>query len=122
MNTLLMSLAYRSSSVPRSCHGSCCSTARSVVHDCGHLKSGSIALTSNDCASTEPFLVAFGGAVGNRLGLAPGFEMTFPIHTNGTRPVNIPVPPRSSVCRSPTAFQLKPTRGENSGLALGSLL
>ncbi|MCH9029295.1 MAG: hypothetical protein IH819_06690, partial [Bacteroidetes bacterium] len=25
---------------------------------------------------------------GKRLGLAPGFEMTFPIHTNGTRPVN----------------------------------
>src|SRR6188472_2612656 len=96
--------------------------ARSVVHDCGHLKFGSIALRSNDCASTELSCVALGGAVGYRFGFAPGLEMTFPTHTNGIRPVKIPVPPRSCVWRSPTTFQLKPTRGENSGFASGRRL
>ena len=62
---------------------------------------------------------AFGGA---RFGFAPGFEMTLPTHTNGTRPVKMPVPPRICVLRSPTAFQLNPMRGENSSLAPGSLL
>ena len=60
--------------------------------------------------------------VGNRFGFAPGLEITLPIHTNGTRPVKMPVPPRIWVSRSPAAFQLNPTRGENSGLAPGSLL
>src|SRR5829696_7807461 len=97
--------------------------ARSVVHDCGHLKSGSIALRSNDCASTELSCVSLGGVfVGYRFGFAPGLEMTLPIHTNGIRPVKIPVPPRSCVCRSPTTFQLKPTRGEKSGVASGRRL
>src|SRR4051794_4725952 len=96
--------------------------ARSVFHYCGHLKRGSIALRSNDCCTTELSCVALGGAVGNRFGFAPGLEMTLPTHTNGIRPVKIPVPPRSCVRRSPTAFQLKPTRGEKRGFASGRRL
>ena len=101
--------------------------ARSVVHTCGHLKFGATALTSNDCARVEESLAGPWGRTGApdwgyRFGLAPGLEITFPIHTKGTRPVKMPVPPRTCVCRSPTAFQLNPTRGANNGLAPGSLL
>src|SRR5512141_2758332 len=94
----------------------------SVVHTCGHSKSDVIALRSNDCASTDPFLVLIGGFGAARFGLAPGFEITLPIQTNGTRPVNNPVPPRICVERSPAAFQLKPSRGEIITLVPGSLL
>src|SRR2546430_16187125 len=101
--------------------------ARSVVHTCGHLKLGATALTSNDCARVDESLAGPWGrngalAYGYSSVSAPGLEITFPIHTKGTRPVKIPVPPRTWVCRSPTAFQLKPTRGANNGLAPGSLL
>src|SRR6266566_6288757 len=103
--------------------------ARSVVHTWGHLKLGATALTSNDCARVEESFAGPWGRSGPvcvfglyRLVLAPGFEITFPIQTNGTRPVKIPVPPRTWVCRSPTAFQLNPTRGANNGLAPGSWL
>src|SRR6059058_1820796 len=94
--------------------------ARSVVHTCGHLKFGATALTSNDCARVdeswgEP--LGRNGPLGYSNVSAPGLEITFPIHTNGTRPVKMPVPPRTCVCRSPTAFQLNPTRGANNGLA-----
>src|SRR6266850_386346 len=99
--------------------------ARSEVQTCGHLNFGFTALTSNDCASVEESPgdpVGRCGPPGNRFGLAPGFESTFPIHTNGTRPVKMPVPPRTCVRRSPEAFQLKPTRGDHRAVALGSLL
>src|SRR5213080_2701013 len=99
--------------------------ARSVVHTCGHLNFGFTAFTSNDCARVEESeLDPLGrnGPTGYKLGLAPGLEITFPIHTNGTRPVKMPVPPRSWVRRSPEAFQLKPRRGDHSAAALGSLL
>src|SRR3989440_10544722 len=101
--------------------------ARSVVHTCGHLNFGFTAFKSNDCASVDESLgepVGLRGAPlpGKRFGLAPGFEITFPIHTNGTRPVKMPVPPRTCVVRSPEAFQLKPTRGDHSAAAPGSLL
>src|SRR5881396_1563309 len=101
--------------------------ARSVVQTCGHLNFGFTALTSNDCARVEESSgdpVGRSGApdAGYRFGLAPGFEITLPIHTKGTRPVKIPVPPRSWVRRSPDAFQLKPRRGDHSAVALGNLL
>src|SRR2546425_13178419 len=120
-----MSLEYTSSSVPSTPPESSWSTARSVVHTCGHLNFGFTALTSNDCARVEESPgepVGRSGPTGYRFGLAPGFESTFPIHTNGTRPVKIPVPPRTWGRRSPEAFQLKPSRGDQSGVALGSLL
>src|SRR5204863_1770102 len=99
--------------------------ARSVVHTCGHLKFGATALTSNDCARVDESLAGpwgRNGPLGYSNVSAPGLEITFPIHTKGTRPVKMPVPPRTCVCRSPAAFQLNPTRGESSGVAPGSLL
>src|SRR5437660_10048533 len=101
--------------------------ARSVVQTCGHLKFGAIAFTSNDCASVEESWAEpvgrWGAPVaGNRFEFAPGFEIAFPTHTNGTRPVKIPVPPRTRVRRAPEAFPSKPRRGDQSGVAPGSLL
>src|SRR5207247_760553 len=116
---------YPSSSVPSSTPGSWWSIARSVVQTCGHLNFGFTAFTSNDCWSVEESPgdpVGRNGPTGNKFALAPGFESTFPIHTNGTRPVKMPVPPRTWVRRSPEAFQLKPRRGDHSAAALGSLL
>src|SRR3990172_2827274 len=107
--------------------GSRRSTARLVVQTDGHLKSGSMALRSNDCwrmdeSPGEPVAICCPPVLNgpHRLGFAPGFDITFPTHTNGTRPVKTPVPPRTCVERSPEAFQLNPTRGENMGLAPGS--
>src|SRR6266566_2878778 len=124
-----MSFEYTTSSVPSRPPGSWWSTARSVVQTCGHLKFGFTALTSKDCARVDESLAGPWGrsgpvcvAVLYRLGLAPGSEITFPIHTNGTRPVKIPVPPRTWVRRSPAAFQLKPRRGDQRAVAPGSLL
>src|SRR5881409_3254684 len=99
--------------------------ARSEVQTCGHLKSGSIALTSNDWARVEESAlppVGCSGPLGYRFGLAPGLEITLPYHTNGMRPVKIPVPPRTCVRRSPDAFQLNPRRGDHSAVVPGSLL
>ena len=48
--------------------------------------------------------------------------MLLPIHTNGSLPVKIPVPPLSCVDLSPVTSQLNPTRGEKSGVVSGSLL
>src|SRR5438445_12121970 len=100
--------------------------ARSVVHTCGHLKFGATALTSNDCARVDESLAGPSGRTGApdwgyRFGLAPGLEITFPIHTTGTRPVKTPVLPRTWVCRSPTALQLNRTRGANNVSARGDL-
>src|SRR6266566_1697730 len=125
MTIAWMSFPYTSSSVPSSPPGSWWSIARSVVQTCGHLNFGFTALTSNDCWSVEESPgdpVGRSGPAGNKFGLAPGFESTFPIHTNGTRPVKMPVPPRTWVRRSPEAFQLKPRRGDHSAAAFGSLL
>src|SRR2546421_12064912 len=99
--------------------------ARSVVRTGGHLKLGATALPSNDCARVdeswgEP--LGRNGPLGYSNVSAPGLEITFPIHTNGTRPVKMPVPPRSWVRRSPDAFQLNPKRGDHSGVAAGNLL
>src|SRR2546429_3175627 len=83
-----MSFPYTSSSVPSSPPGSWWSIARSVVQTCGHLNFGFTALTSNDCWSVEESLgdpVGRNGPAGNKFGLRPGFESTFPIHTNGDR-------------------------------------
>src|SRR5437764_15405435 len=103
--------------------------ARSVVHTCGHLNFGFTAFKSNDCARVEESELDPVGRkvpvcvfVLYRFEFAPGFEITFPIHTNGTRPVKMPVPPRTCVVRSPEAFQLKPRRGDHSAAAAGSLL
>src|SRR5216117_1175439 len=125
MTIAWMSFPYTSSSVPSSPPGSWWSIARSVVQTCGHLNFGFTAFTSNDCWSVEESPgdpVGRNGPTGNKFALAPGFESTFPIHTNGTRPVKMPVPPRTWVRRSPEAFQLKPRRGDHSAAALGSLL
>src|SRR5439155_13579189 len=122
MTIAWMSFPYTSSSVPSSPPGSWWSIARSVVQTCGHLNFGFTALTSNDCWRVEESLgdpVGRNGPAGNKFGLRPGFESTFPIHTNGTRPVKMPVPPRTWVRRSPEAFQLKPRRGDHSAAALG---
>jgi hypothetical protein len=86
------------------------------------LKSVTIELRSNDCANVELSPVSRTGPTGNRFGFAPGLEITLPIHTNGTRPVKMPVPPRTWVWRSPLAFQLNPTRGEKRGSAPGRSL
>src|SRR5436853_7943526 len=118
-----MSFPYMTSSVPRSPPGSWWSIARSVVQTWGHLNLGFTAFTSKDCASVEESLglpVGRTGPVGKRFVLAPGFEITLPIHTNGTRPVNTPVQPRTCVRRSPEAFQLKPRRGDRRRRAPGS--
>src|SRR5437667_10530252 len=99
--------------------------AKSLVHTCGHLKFWAMALTSNDCCrldESEPEPVGRRGPVGKRLGLAPGLESALPYHTNGMRPVKIPLPPRTCVRRSPETFQLKPMRGDHRGVAPGSLL
>src|SRR6476659_2479342 len=113
MYTLCRSFEYSASRVPRVCHPNCRSTATFVVHVCGHLKSGAMAFRSNDCCSTDSFRVAMGGADGKRFGFAPGLEITLPIHTKGTRPVNTPLPPRSRIDWSPLTSQLKPTRGDS---------
>src|SRR5258705_9504070 len=124
MNTLCRSFEYNSSSVPNRSQGRRRSAARSVVHVCGHLKPGAMAFTSNDCWSTDSLRVGTTGAVGdgNRFGFAPGFEITLPIHTNGTRPVNTPLPPRSRIVWSPFTSQLKPTRGDHMTVVPGSAL
>src|SRR6266571_2315410 len=123
------SLAYTSSRVPSRPHGSCWSMAKSLVHTCGHLKFWAMALTSNDCASVDESELDPVGRSGpvcvfglNRFGLAPGLEITLPYHTNGMRPVKMPLPPRTWVRRSPETFQLKPMRGDHRGVAPGSLL
>src|SRR5437764_6066436 len=103
--------------------------ARSVVQTDAHLTFGFTMFKSNHCARVEESELDPVGRkvpvcvfVLSRFEFAPGFEITFPIHTNGTRPVKMPVPPRTCVRRSPTAFRLNPTRGANRGVAPGSLL
>jgi len=60
------------------------------------LKSLAIAFKSKDCCNSELSFVLICSApgAGGKLGLAPGFEILFPIQTKGIRPVKIPVPPR----------------------------
>src|SRR6266850_7211109 len=55
------------------------------------------------------------------------WEMPFTVyaletHTNAGRPVKRPAPPRTTVLDSPSTSQLKPARGDHSGLPLGTLL
>ena len=50
----------------------------------------------------------------------PVLPIWFEIHTKAGLPVNTPVPPRTCVLRSLNTSQLKPTRGDHSGLASGS--
>src|SRR5438874_11477455 len=97
-----MSFPYLTSSVPGRPPESWWSIARSVVQTCGHLNFGFTALMSNDCARVDESELEPVGRRGPvcvfglyRFGFAPGFEITLPIHTNGTRPVNTPVPPRT---------------------------
>src|SRR2546425_12445740 len=103
--------------------------ARSLVQTCGHLKFWAMALTSNDCCRMDESALDPVGRTGPvcvkgsyRFGLAPGLESTLPYHTNGMRPVKIPLPPRTWVRRSPETFQLKPVRGDPRGGAPGSLV
>src|SRR5439155_23534791 len=99
------------------------------VHTCGRLKLRAMALTSNDCCRMEQPALDAVGRTGPvcvkglyRFGLAPGLEITLPYHTNGMRPVKIPLLPRTWVRRAPETFQLKPMRGDHRGVAPGSLL
>src|SRR5262245_50010141 len=112
------------SAVPSRFQGSWRSMAKSVVQTCGHLKSSTMAFTSNDvCRIDESPGEPLGICVaefGYRFGLLPGFEITFPYHTKGIRPVKTPVPPRTCVERFPAAFQLNPMRGENITWVPGS--
>src|SRR5207247_3113143 len=103
--------------------------AKSLVHTCGHLKFWAMALTSNDCCRMDESALDPVGRTGPvcvkglyRFGLAPGLAITLPYHTNGMRPVKIPLPPRTWARRSPETFQLKPMRGDHRGVAPGSLL
>ena len=126
-------MAFRSvpqmtSSVPSRPPGSCWSTATFVVQTCGKRKSSVIAFRSKDCCRIELSCVTWSSGTsssempGKRFGLAPGFEITLPTHTKGTRPEKMPVPPRSCVERSPKTSQLNPKRGDHSGLAPGRSL
>src|SRR5437667_11926473 len=103
--------------------------AKSLVHTCGHLKFWAMALTSNDCCRMDESALDPVGRTGPvcvkglfRFGLAPGLESTLPNHTNGMRPVKIPLPPRTWVRRSPETFQLKPIRDQSRGAGRGGLL
>src|SRR2546422_1886053 len=103
--------------------------ARSLVQTCGHLKFWAMALTSNDCCRMDESALDPVGRTGPvcvkgsyRFGLAPGLESTLPYHTNGMRPVKIPLPPRTWVRRSPKTIPLKPMRGDRGGVAPSSLL
>src|SRR3989442_4431100 len=103
--------------------------ARSLVQTCGYVKFGAMALTSIDCCRMDESALDRVGCTGPvcvkgsyRFGLAPGLESTLPYHTNGMRPVKIPLPPRTWVRRWPETFQLKPMRGDHRGVAPGSLL
>src|SRR2546425_11733594 len=88
--------------------------AKSLVHTCGHLKFWAMALTSNDCCRMDESALDPVGRTGPvcvkglyRFGLAPALEITLPYHTNGMRPVKIPLPPRTWVRRAPATVQLK---------------
>ena len=50
----------------------------------------------------------------------PVLPIWLEIQTYAGLPVNTPVPPRTCVLRLPNTSQLKPTRGDQSGVALGS--
>ena len=50
----------------------------------------------------------------------PVLPIWLEIQTKGGLPVKTPVPPRTCVLRLPATSQLKPTRGDQSGEALGS--
>src|SRR5688572_20979191 len=125
MKTAFRSFEYSTSNVLRRFQGRSCSTATFVAHVCGHLKSGSIALRSKDCCRIDSFRVGICDTPvlkgDQRRALAPGFEMTLPTQTNGTRPVKMPEPPRNKRLRLPRTSQLKPTRGENIAVAPGSV-
>ena len=48
----------------------------------------------------------------------PVLPTWFEIHTYGGGPVNTPVPPRTCVVWLPLMSQLKPTRGDQSGVEI----
>src|SRR2546428_14129303 len=88
-----------------------------------------MALTSNDCCRMDESALDPVGRTGPvcvkglyRFGLAPGLESTLPYHTNGMRPVKIPLPPRTWVRRPAEALPVKPLRGGHRGVVPRRLL
>src|SRR4051812_18708394 len=111
------------------------STAKLVLHISGYFKLGLATSSSYEVfAATEPgvgrlasiFLLKIkrgspGVVTVPELNNNPLFDAWFDIHTNGTVPAKIPVPPRTCVVWSPNTSQLKPTRGETRTRLDGNL-
>src|SRR2546428_6804839 len=102
--------------------------AKSLVHTCGHLKFWAMALTSNDCCRMDESALDPVGRTGPvcvkglyRFGLAPGLESTLPNHTNGMRPVKIPLPPRTWVRRPTEPFQFETNTCQHTGVGHGTM-
>src|SRR5574341_1660376 len=114
-------------------HGRRWSRATLLRQVCGNLKSASVIARLYAAAGAPVTVVGLYFSVSGLNGRAvvlrissnpvctPVLPIWFEIHTNGGLPVKTPVPPRTWVLRSWRTSQLKPTRGDQSGVAFGSV-